>query len=114
MPKLNARMRRRVRRGNSRARTTCFYCSTTFNWDDEHSEFYPTWDHKIPRAKGGGKGSNLVLACKRCNQEKATMSVAEFREYLEVTRGCAGQVQRMIRWAKHRGTFAHEQESPFR
>lgn len=33
------------------------------------------------------------------------MSVAEFVEYLEVTKGCVGQVQRAIRWAKHTGTF---------
>ena len=33
------------------------------------------------------------------------MSVAEFEEYLEVTKGCVGTVQRMIRWKKHIGTF---------
>lgn len=105
MVKDTARLRRKKRRGTSRARMTCFYCQTTFNWDDPDSEFYPTWDHKIPKSKGGGRGLNLVMACKRCNQEKGAMSVAEFREYLEVTRGCVGQVQRSIRWAKHRGTF---------
>src|SRR5690349_9355734 len=100
--KNDARYRRRLRRGNvSRARTNCFYCHTTFNWDDPESDFYPTWDHKIPKSKGGGKGFNLVMACRQCNTEKGTMSVAEFVEYLEVTKGCVGKVQRMIRWQKH-------------
>ncbi len=94
----------------SRARRNCAYCRTTFNWDDPQSEFYPTWDHKIPKSKGGGKGTNLVLACRRCNQEKGSMSVVEFREYLEVTRGCAGFVQRYLRWKKHTGTFEHDEE----
>jgi 5-methylcytosine-specific restriction endonuclease McrA len=106
MVKNDAKFRRRLRRGNvSRARASCFYCHTTFDWDDPVSEFYPTLDHKIPASKGGGRGANLVMACLRCNQEKGTMSVAEFMEYLEVTKGCVGRVQRMIRWAKHRGTF---------
>lgn len=87
----------------SRARTNCFYCYTSFDWDDPGSEFYPTWDHKIPKSKGGGKGRNLVLACRRCNQEKRDMSVAEFIEYLEVTKGCVGPGQRAIRWQKHTG-----------
>lgn len=89
----------------SRAMARCRYCLTTFNWDDPYSDFYPTWDHKVPRSQGGGKGANLVLACRRCNQEKGTMSVAEFMEYLEVTKGCVGAVQRSIRWRKHLGTF---------
>ena len=99
---------RRKKGGNqykSRSRQTCRYCRTTFNWDDETSEFYPTWDHKVPQSKGGGGGRNLVLACRRCNQEKGSMSVAEFEEYLEVTKGCVGTVQRMIRWKKHIGAF---------
>jgi hypothetical protein len=83
----------------------CRYCRTTFNWDDPQSDFYPTWDHKVPKSKGGGKGDNLVLACKRCNQEKGQMSVAEFMEYLDVTTGCVSAVQRSIRWQKHIGTF---------
>jgi 5-methylcytosine-specific restriction endonuclease McrA len=97
---------RRQKGGNqyrSRARAHCFYCRTTFNWDDPQSEFYPTWDHKIPKSKGGGKGRNLVLACRRCNQEKADMSVADFVEYLDVTKGCVSTAQRTIRWRKHMG-----------
>jgi hypothetical protein len=89
----------------SRARRNCFYCSSSFDWDNPQSEFYPTWDHKVPKSKGGGAGQNLVMACKRCNQEKGSMSVKEYREYLEVTKGCVGAVQRSIRWQKHIGTF---------
>lgn len=101
---LDKRMRRRLRRQHPRARTNCYYCSTPFNWDDPRSDAYPTWDHKIPQSRGGQGGANKVMACHRCNQEKGTMSVDEFREYLVVTVGCAGAVSRAIRWKKHVAT----------
>jgi 5-methylcytosine-specific restriction endonuclease McrA len=101
MVKLDKRMRRKLRRQNPRARRTCFYCEVTFNWDDHRSEFYPTWDHKVPRSKGGENGLNKVMACRSCNQEKGTMSAVEFREYLEVTKGHVGQAQRLTAWRKH-------------
>ena len=90
----------------SRGRRHCFYCKCSFNWDDPESEFYPTREHKQPRSKGGKNGHNLVLACKPCNNEKGNMTLAEFREYLEVTKGCHSRRARQDRWRKHLGYFA--------
>lgn len=89
----------------SRGRRRCYYCQCAFDWDDPSSEFYPTKEHKQPRSKGGKNGQNIVLACRPCNNEKGDMTVREFREYLEVTKGCRGRVARGIRWRKHIGTF---------
>ena len=88
----------------SRGRTSCYYCRCSFDWDDPRSEFAPTREHKQPRSKGGrNHGGNVVLACYRCNQEKGAMTLAEFREYLDVTKGCSGPVARRLRWKKHKG-----------
>ena len=39
-----------------------------------------TVDHKTPSAKGGGDClSNMVLACRRCNEEKGHMSYQRYR-----------------------------------
>lgn len=49
----------------------CAYCDAT----DQRLEI----DHVIPRARGGtDRVSNLVLACRRCNQEKGSSSLALF------------------------------------
>jgi hypothetical protein len=38
-----------------------------------------TLDHVIPQSKGGGNSwDNLVTACKRCNSEKADLTLEEF------------------------------------
>lgn len=90
----------------SRGRARCFYCLCSFDWDDRSSEYYPTREHKQPRSKGGKDGNgNVVLACRRCNNEKGNMTLSEYREYLEVTKGCTGRVARKLRWRKHIGLF---------
>lgn len=46
-----------------------------------------TWDHKIPKAKGGTNiQSNLVTACLQCNQEKGTLTEHEFKAVLAMRR----------------------------
>lgn len=95
----------KIKRKNYR-QEQCFYCRCVFNWENPSSDFYPTRDHKLPKSKGGTNDPrNIVLACRPCNTEKADMTVAEFREYLEVTKGIRGQVMRQITWQKHKGTF---------
>ena len=49
----------------------CTYCGSTENL---------TIDHIVPRAKGGARwdADNCTTACRRCNQAKGTMSVANF------------------------------------
>ena len=38
-----------------------------------------TSDHLIARSNGGGKSNNLVPSCLRCNIQKASLTVEEFR-----------------------------------
>jgi 5-methylcytosine-specific restriction endonuclease McrA len=45
-------------------RGRCAWCGGTFQGDK------PTFDHVIPRAKGGAHRDNVVLAHFRCNQER--------------------------------------------
>ena len=50
---------------------TCVYCGAK----DVPLEM----EHVVPRAKGGtNRTSNLVLACKKCNQKKGSKSIDEF------------------------------------
>ena len=69
----NARVGKRER-AKMRTGGRCWYCG-------EHiPRGETTLDHVIPRSHGGRKrNDNLVLACKRCNQLKAAMSLDEFR-----------------------------------
>lgn len=54
----------------------CAYC--TSDCTDDH-----TIDHLTPRSRGGGNTfSNLVLACRKCNEIKGNRTVAEFRPLL--------------------------------
>ena len=50
----------------------CVYCG-----DNNHRTL--TIDHVIPQSKGGGNTwDNLVTACKKCNGEKADLSLEEY------------------------------------
>lgn len=59
----------------------CYYCQSQA---DEPSKknitlTAATIDHKIPRAKGGKNSiENKCMACKKCNQEKSTLTDKEF------------------------------------
>ena len=54
---------------------TCYYCGVELT---KHGDTKVTWDHKIPRAKGGKGNDNYVLACFRCNQDKGQLEADEF------------------------------------
>ena len=56
----------------------CFYCGAEFSPAEPG-----TWDHKIPRSRGGGEGDNLVAACLRCNCQKGRRTVDEYRTMLQ-------------------------------
>ena len=50
--------------------TLCFYCGSPENL---------TWDHKVPRSRGGSNHrTNLVRCCYPCNQRKGAKTVEEF------------------------------------
>jgi 5-methylcytosine-specific restriction endonuclease McrA len=56
----------------------CHYCGKKFNPVDL------TMDHKIPLARGGtSEKSNLVPACKECNNRKKYLLPLEWEEYLD-------------------------------
>ncbi len=55
-----------------RDRFTCQYCNAPFPTPDL------TFDHVIPRSKGGRtEWTNVVTACSKCNLRKGNMSVRE-------------------------------------
>ena len=57
---------------------TCVYCGSK-----DRSTF--TLDHVIPQSQGGPNSwDNLVTACKRCNGEKADLSLAEYGKEIPV------------------------------
>ena len=54
---------------------TCYICGKTCDWNDRRwgnlGPDYPTIDHVVPLAKGGGhKWENVRVACARCNSDK--------------------------------------------
>lgn len=54
----------------------CFYCTGQFG----EAGKIRTLDHLVPLCRGGTHHvSNLVLACKNCNQKKGDMTWAEYR-----------------------------------
>lgn len=57
----------------------CVYCGTKV----EKVKGGFTVDHVIPMSRGGAsRYDNLVLSCNKCNKEKASFDIEEYREYL--------------------------------
>jgi 5-methylcytosine-specific restriction endonuclease McrA len=38
-----------------------------------------TEDHKRPKSEGGGRGDNIVLACRECNSDKNNLNEQEYQ-----------------------------------
>ena len=58
----------------------CFYCGCKLFKENT------TYDHIIPRSKGGnGKVSNIAACCFGCNGMKRVYNIEEFREIMERT-----------------------------
>ena len=58
--------------------TTCYYCGDSLKSKNR------TIDHKIPISRGGQTTlDNLVVSCKRCNEEKGMMNDEEYLSFLE-------------------------------
>ena len=57
---------------------TCYYCNTKF------SVSMLTMDHVVPVIRGGKSvKSNIVTACKTCNNKKKHLLPIEWEEYLQ-------------------------------
>jgi len=71
----------------------CVYCQTPL------SIYTATLDHLIPKGKGGTDDlSNLVLACKTCNNQKSDLLPLEFiLKKLEPVRSSLSRGQRRRR-----------------
>lgn len=64
----------------------CFYCdwplvdpATLDKRERDREPALATWDHRLPKSRGGVRGDNEVLACYVCNQRKGNRSEVEFR-----------------------------------
>ena len=65
--------RQKVRKQLWEESSKCFYCKIDLLFKES------TLDHKIPISKGGSeKIENFVLACRKCNKEKADIPFEEF------------------------------------
>lgn len=55
----------------------CYYCALYVSRKNR------TLDHLTPKSRGGtAKKSNIVLACRTCNNAKADMTLAEFVDFV--------------------------------
>ncbi len=69
------RLRDRIQRLSARDGLWCWFCQAGFLSEDSTEV---TIEHLVPKAHGGpDHDSNLVLACKPCNQEAGHLPVAE-------------------------------------
>jgi hypothetical protein len=58
-----------------RSRHRCYYCSTAFTEDNPLE-----WDHTVPISRGGTHSiGNLNPTCRRCNRNKQSKLVVEWR-----------------------------------
>lgn len=61
---------------------SCYYCNKQF------APAELTMDHIVPLARGGvSSRSNVVPACKECNNRKKYLLPIEWEEYLETLKG---------------------------
>jgi 5-methylcytosine-specific restriction endonuclease McrA len=56
----------------------CYYCGVKMTRSGTKKPTSATWDHRLPKSRGGGNGNNRVRACRRCNTRKGSMTDLEF------------------------------------
>jgi len=90
----------------------CFYCGIklvqfTFSRGANDGAVVPdnarTKEHIVPKSKGGiREPDNLVWSCRRCNNEKGSLSIGEYRAALAYRHGLLwmGQSERYSFWGE--------------
>lgn len=74
------RMKRRHKILGLKSNMRCWYCGVGKR--DRRGKW--TREHQEPKCLGGtGDPDNLVLACQKCNEEKADMTVEAYRYFLQ-------------------------------
>ena len=82
----------------------CYYCGMQVHHLSvaaraRNPEMHRTRDHKVPKARGGLKSAdNIVTACLRCNTDKGTLTVEEYRLVLAHRRGLTPST-RLVKFA---------------
>lgn len=70
----------------------CPYCEKPMN-GNRNGRHAASIDHRTPRSRGGSNdGRNKLVACRRCNEDKGSLTV---EEYLLVRRGRASRIDVM-------------------
>jgi len=63
-------------------RRLCYYCRQPMKRSGTKEPRSMTWDHLMPKCRGGGGGDNRVRCCRKCNNEKGNMTEPEYRQFL--------------------------------
>lgn len=72
-----AERRRAYRRLASNSGKPCPYCNRRM--DSRYSDSQPSRDHVLPKSRGGDDfPSNIRIVCRRCNNDKAARTLAEW------------------------------------
>lgn len=73
----------------------------------------PSQDHKIPRSrKGADTRDNIIICCRRCNEEKASLTPEEF---MAVRAGLASRLDKTINERRSRQInpqLEHQRQRP--
>ncbi len=82
----------------------CFYCGAhlvtcgTSLHGRPTPDNLKTYDHRIPRIKGGQRGKNLIISCYRCNVDKGALAMEEYRLVLAYRAGKIGEADQLYKF----------------
>lgn len=90
---LSSKLGKVARQIKVRDQFSCQYCGRTAEESGSHLHL----DHLVPRSEGGADvASNLVLACRRCNCARKTLSLVAFAAYASENFGLSFTAEQII------------------
>lgn len=96
---LSKRLGKVARQIKARDSHRCVYCGATEKTSGAHMHL----DHLTPRSKGGEDvATNLVVACRRCNDARKELSLAAWRVYAERVYGLSFEPAKVRAQARKR------------